>query len=266
MARLPDALRGRGADHAVIAPLPQLVSFDCWNTLLAEEDWAWAHRLRVEALLDAAGEAGLGVEPADAARAFDAAWRRHMDRWEEGEVSGAQQVATWALAELGGSDPHPALEHLVRRFEEASHTSRVVSIEGARPLLCALADAGVHRVLVCDTGLTPGRVVRHLLDRLGLLELLEVQAFSDEVGAPKPDRRAFLAALEPLGVDPRNALHVGDLRRTDVSGAHALGMGTVRIRARHDDTSDLREADHVVDSHAELAALLGLPLSPGAAR
>jgi hypothetical protein len=35
-------------------------------------------------------------------------------------------------------------------------------------------------------------------------------------------------------------------------------MTSVRIRARHDDTDQLPEADHVVASHAELADLLGV--------
>ena len=35
---------------------------------------------------------------------------------------------------------------------------------------------------------------------------------------------------------------------------------TARIRARNDDVSEWPEADYTVDSHAELAALLGLDL------
>ena len=112
--------------------------------------------------------------------------------------------------------------------------------------------------LVCDTGFTPGRSVRRLLESAGLLELLEVQVFSDEVGVPKPDPRTFLAALEPLGVAPQKALHVGDLRRTDVAGAREFGMGTVRIAAHHDDKSELPEADAVAESYAEVRKLLGL--------
>jgi len=104
-------------------------------------------------------------------------------------------------------------------------------------------------------------VVRRLLDGLGLLDHLAVQSFSDEVGFPKPDHRPFLAAIEPLGVSPLDVVHVGDLKRTDVAGARALGMRSVRIRARHDDASEGPEADRVVDSHADLAALLGLGLT-----
>ena len=53
-----------------------------------------------------------------------------------------------------------------------------------------------------------------------------------------------------------SALHVGDLRRTDVAGARGVGMTTARIRARHDDLSGLPDADYVVGSHAELQSLL----------
>jgi putative hydrolase of the HAD superfamily len=181
-----------------------------------------------------------------------------MRIWGEGGATGAREVALWGLAELGLRAPHPALEHLITRFEQASHSGRVLALEGARSTLDALGRAGIPCALVCDTGLTPGRVVRHHLERLGLLGGLAVQAFSDEVGVPKPHARVFRAALEPLGVAPEQAWHVGDLLRTDVAGARGLGMTSVRIRARHDDACGLPEADHVVGSHAELCTLLGL--------
>ena len=42
----------------------------------------------------------------------------------------------------------------------------------------------------------------------------------------------------------------------DVAGARALGMTTIRIRARYDDTSSLDDADFIVDSHDALRDLL----------
>ncbi|MEN8182487.1 MAG: HAD-IA family hydrolase [Myxococcota bacterium] len=241
-----------------LVPRPEAVTFDCWNTLLYEDDWRTAHSLRVTALQAAAREAGAEVSGEDAQLAFDAAWERHMRIWGEGEATGAREVALWGLAELGLRAPHPALEHLIDRFERASHSSRVLALGGARAMLGALGRARIPCALVCDTGLTPGHVVRRHLDHQGLLNGLAVQVFSDEVGVPKPDPRAFRAALEPLGVPPERALHVGDLRRTDVAGARGLGMTSVRIRARHDDTSELPEADHVVGSYGELGNLLGV--------
>jgi FMN phosphatase YigB (HAD superfamily)/predicted kinase len=255
----PDPARPGAPVPPLRRPLPHppaAVTFDCWNTLIYEADWEQAHARRVNALERASREAGGRPTRAEARSAFDAGWAHQMACWREGIKSGAREVAIHALRELGLLEPHPALEHLIREYEEASHSGRVLAVDGARECLADLAQAGVRRALVCDTGLTPGRVVRHHLERLGLLEHLEVCIFSDEVGAPKPDSRVFRAALAPLDVRPEWAIHVGDLRRTDVAGARAVGMGTVRIRTQHDDTSHLPDADSVVDSHVELVSIL----------
>jgi putative hydrolase of the HAD superfamily len=241
-----------------VAPLPGAVTFDCWNTLLREERWHEAHALRVQVLRDAACEAGAPVEAEAAASAFDRAWARHMDLWAEGVATSASHVAGWALLDLGIAVAEPVLGHLVARFEEASHTSRVVALDGAVETLTRLARVGVPMALICDTGLTPGRVVRRHLDRLDLLEPLQAQLFSDEVGVPKPDERIFRSALAALGVTARGSVHVGDLRRTDVAGARNIGMTSVRLFATHDDATSLPDADYVIDSHASLWEVLGV--------
>lgn len=238
--------------------LPVAVTFDCWNTLLREEDWNEAHRRRVDALFHAARETGARIEPEQASAAFDRAWQRHIDLWTEGVASGARDVAGWAMHALGAQDHGAAFELLVATFENASHSSRVVPVEGAVETVAALARAGVPQALICDTGLTPGRVVREHLARLGMLGGLRAQLFSDEVGVPKPAPRIFRAALGALGVGAAGAVHVGDLRRTDVAGARGVGMTSVRLRAAFDDACALPEADEVAASHAELRALLGV--------
>ena len=131
-------------------------------------------------------------------------------------------------------------------------------LDGARETLARLRERGTRLALICDTGFTPGRVVRELLDRHGLLEPLEVLAFSNEVGVPKPHPQMFRAALEGLDVEAPGAVHVGDLRQTDVAGAVAAGMASVRIRWCHDDAADLPEADAVADSHPHLLEILGI--------
>jgi len=255
---LPPGRADTAAASGRIHPRPRAVTFDCWNTLLVEEDWPLAHAMRVEALHDAAREAGCEVSAEAAEAAFAAAWARHQDLWLDSIASGSREIAKWSLEAFGIATTTPAFEHLVVHFEEASHTSHVKALDGARELLGALVAVDVPCGLVCDTGLTPGRQVRRLLDRAGVLDALGTQVFSDELGVTKPDARVFTAALETLGVAPEQALHVGDLRRTDVAGGRAIGMRTVRIRDRYDDTSDADDADLVVSNHAELRAALGL--------
>lgn len=228
------------------------VTFDCWSTLIHERDPAASHALRVGAVAEAAR-----VSEGEARRALDAAWARHVELWSQGVATGSPQLARWALEGLGAAVEPERVEALGRALAESALASEIVALEGAAETLAALAEAGIRRALICDTGFSPGRVVRRLLDRAGLLELLEVQVFSDEAGVPKPHPRVFRHALAPLGVAPAQAVHVGDLRRTDVAGARAAGLGSVRIRQHHDDESDHPDADHVVDSHAELRVLWG---------
>jgi putative hydrolase of the HAD superfamily len=211
----------------------------------------------VAALERAARAVGRAVETAEVGRAFDAAWARHMELWATEVATGAREVARWSLEELGINPHGDQLEPLLEAFEEASHSGRVCTIDGALETLSRLDDAGIPCALICDTGLTPGRVVRNLLDRQGLLERLRETIFSDEWSLPKPHPRVFQAALESLGVPAAEAVHVGDLRRTDVAGARAVGMGTIRIRAVHDDRTPLADADHVADSHADVLRILG---------
>jgi ribonucleotide monophosphatase NagD (HAD superfamily) len=52
---------------------------------------------------------------------------------------------------------------------------------------------------------------------------------------------------------------VGDLRRTDIAGANAFGMVSVRYTGVFDDQSIAEpEADHVVADMRELPAALGV--------
>jgi FMN phosphatase YigB (HAD superfamily) len=243
----------------------EAVTFDCWGTLLYETDPAGTWERRVGLVAEAAARAGLGGDPVEARAALDAAFRRHWALWREGIASGASEMAAWALAELaerrGVPAPDPALAGgLARGLADALLAADVRPLPEAGATLERLAARGIRRALVCDTGFAGGDVVRPLLARTGLLAWLEVTVFSDEAGVPKPSPIVFGRALEPLGVAarPAAALHVGDLRRTDVAGGRGFGMATLRIRGHYDDPEPLPEADLVADSHAHVRALLDL--------
>ena len=235
------------------------VTFDCWNTLIRERGRDAARRLRIEALLEVARECKREASAEIAESAIRAAHAQHLALWSQGVGSGSPEMAAWALASLGVGDD-AAARRLGARFEEAGLANEIEALPGAGDTVERLAARGVRIGLVCDTGFSGGRVVRCLLERAGLLGYLEAQLFSNEVGVPKPHRRMFEPALTQLGVDPTAAIHVGDLRSTDVAGGRGMGMGTVRIRAAFDDRSALPDADAVVDAHAELIELLLDPL------
>lgn len=211
---------------------PHTVTFDCWGTLLYETESGRMMSARARPRLVAQWA---GVDEAAAKLALRDAWQRHQSLWHRRVVFAGADMTRLALQTLGVQIDPAHERQLIDGLEDEILSHDVRALDGAREALAILARAGVRQALICDTGFTPGRVVRKLLDRVGLLEFLEVTIFSDEIGVPKPEVRAFESALQGLGVLPEGAVHVGDLRRSDIAGARSARMGSVRLRARNDD-------------------------------
>ena len=101
-----------------------------------------------------------------------------------------------------------------------------------------------------------------ILDDSGLRSHLNAVVISETFGIRKPHREIFDAVLEELGVEPAEALHVGDSLHTDIGGAAALGIHTAWITRR---VADVERAlrDHegpapefVISDLAEIEAVL----------
>lgn len=67
------------------------------------------------------------------------------------------------------------------------------------------------------------------LDAVGLREHFELIVDSGLVGFDKPDPRIFHHALQQMGVEPEQAVYVGDIYEIDVRGARAAGMRPILI-------------------------------------
>jgi putative hydrolase of the HAD superfamily len=228
------------------------VTYDCWGTLLKDRDWEGAMAMRLSAL-----RRSLDLEKAEAEALLYEAWAKHDDAWKQIETFGPGRMAAYCLESKGILDDE-SLAELTMAFEEASLEAGVERVDGTQETLGRLRAAGLRLALICDTGFTPGRVVRRLLGDAGLLDYLEVLCFSDEVGVPKPGNEIFAKALAELGARPPEAIHVGDLRRTDIAGARDFGMRSARFRGVHDDQSSGAEADIVLDRHEQLLEAAGL--------
>lgn len=252
---------------------PRAVTFDCWSTLIHEAGTNHGVSKCVGMIANAAR-----VSEDRARAALGAAWRHHQIHWHRRVAFTARDMTASSLEALGVTLEPERLQELTLLLEDEALKSEIRAIPGAKSTLEKLAGAGVRRALICDTGFSPGRVVRTLLARVGLLDLLEVTVFSDEVGVPKPHPLPFRTALEGLSVSAAEAVHIGDLRRSDVAGARCAGMSTIRITAHHDDKEtagrgagvidcetagcdpvcERPEADFVARSYAEVERLLAL--------
>ncbi|MHB8511167.1 MAG: HAD family hydrolase [Actinomycetota bacterium] len=226
------------------------VTFDCWGTLIFDSDPVAATQLRIRDLCDI-----VGISEEEASALWAEGWQTHVQAWQRHEQFGSIGVARFIADRYALSNED--MQRVLRSCEETTMSVGVGCVDGAVEVLEALRSAGLRTALVCDTGLTPGHIVRKLLDGHGILPLLDALAFSDEVGVPKPDARMFQHAIDSIGGGP--AMHVGDLRRTDVAGSRNFGMRSVRFKGIYNDESDHPEADHVISDLREIVSLVGLP-------
>jgi REG-2-like HAD superfamily hydrolase len=67
------------------------------------------------------------------------------------------------------------------------------------------------------------------LDAVGLRPHFELVVDSGLVGIDKPDPRIFQLAAERMGVQPHEAVYVGDIYEIDVLGARTAGMQAILI-------------------------------------
>ena len=204
-------------------------------------------------------EAGFACERQQWDAAAERAWKRFTGAWERNERYTATEAAIDIVEHLGYEVPDDVHERLVAIYADLEGRNLELTA-GVADVLRRLKSAGLRLGIICDVGMTPSTALRQVLEGHGVLELFDHWSFSDEVGAYKPSAAIFEHALGGLGgVAPARAAHIGDLRRTDVAGAKAMGMTALRYTGVFDDdATEHPEAHHVVADHAELPALLGV--------
>ena len=235
------------------------LTFDFWGTLFVEGPRFLSHVLprRYEILLDAASEAGVPADEAAVREAYRAGAAAFRAAWEAGEQMSNYERVAYIFKTLGVPFDEGLVALTARRLEDAALEGDLTPLPGTLEAIPALAEK-YPLGIVSDTGLTPGRVIRELLARLRFARYFDAMSFSDETGAVKPSPEAFAAALEPLGLSPAEALHTGDIPRTDVEGAFKAGYGYAVLYTGHR-AREVRglTPTATVGDHRELAALVG---------
>ncbi len=112
-------------------------------------------------------------------------------------------------------------------------------VEGAVETLLALQARGLRLGLVSNT-FWPGDVHDADMAAFGLLDLVPKRVYSSAVVYVKPHPEIYRRALAEVGVQPEEAVFVGDRLKEDVAGPQALGLRAVLVevpfREERDDT------------------------------
>lgn len=97
---------------------------------------------------------------------------------------------------------------------------------GARALLERLRDDGVRLVIATSAG---GEQLAGLLKQAGVADLIDGTATSSDAKDSKPDPDIVRAELDEAGVEPDEAMMLGDTPY-DIESAGRAGVGTIAFR------------------------------------
>jgi len=201
---------------------PRAILLDALGTLLALEPPA----PKLVALLRE--RHALAVDLADAERAMRSEmrhYRRECARAGDAEALAALRLECAAILarELGGGALELSASDLVPTLLDSLQFTPFAEVPAA---LARWRAAGARLVVASNWDVSLHGVLRES----GLRELLDGVATSAEVGASKPSRELFDAALALAGVGAAEAIHVGDSFAEDVEGALAAGIEAVWLR------------------------------------
>jgi putative hydrolase of the HAD superfamily len=189
----------------------------------------------------------------EASRQLGRLWQSHRDVAVRAHVTNILEALHPSLP---GRLSEDALTALVDAYSSPALMVPPVFDHAAKAAVEALASRGLVLCLVSNIMRTPGVVLRELLARQGLLERFRVLTFSDECGIRKPDPEIFRLTLRQVGIDPAEAVHVGDDPVLDVKGPKDAGMRAIHLSARGGFKGH-PGADAVIASLSELPDAVG---------
>jgi HAD superfamily hydrolase (TIGR01509 family) len=176
------------------------VIFDLWETLID-----WNHD--ANALMHAQVRERVGFD-------FHERWNRATERY----TMPVRQVLT------GVGVPAEAMDDVMSYRAEFVRTC-LVPRAGAVETLAELRARGlkVGLITVCTED------VEILWPESQFAGLFDAEIFSNAIGLAKPDPRIYLACCEQLGVEPREAVFVGDGANDELEGARRVGLHPILI-------------------------------------
>lgn len=225
------------------------ITFDLWNTLISNHpiDNHRYRQKRVEGIHKILGQNGINVKFDHLALAYDKGFEKCNETWRKNlDLSTEEQLEImfdFLEDEKLRNLPRNLMSQLVEVFVSPILDEPPPVIDGAKETLQQIKKESYKIGLICNTGRTPGKTIRILLERLGMIHYFDVTTFSNELRIRKPDPRIFLYTLDQLKSHPKTSLHIGDIVELDVLGAKNAGMISVHFNPNQTHYAEIRSQD-----------------------
>lgn len=235
------------------------VTFDLWHTLVYDtrdmnEFWT---STRIEGMLEILNISGYQVLKNSLLEAYAGSGaifeqRRHSSNKE---IDVPEQIEIFlSLLKI---EPEPGLiEALEKPYAEILLRKPPLAMDGAEQCLKQLKAKGYRLGLISNTGRTPGRVLRKVLDEMNLSGYFDHMTFSNEIGVRKPHLIPFCQTLKYLQTKAGEAVHIGDHLKSDIFGAKNAGMKAILYKPLSKMEAVNVEPDAAVENLASIVEIV----------
>lgn len=176
----------------------------------------------------------------------------HVDAWSRAFDDIGHPVDSWRIHRSIGMDSEKLLDALLGDADAdtrdrasdrqskhyASSIDRLRVFEGGRDLLRKLASRGITVVLATSA---PETELKPLRSVLAIEDAIDVVTSSEDVGTAKPSPDIVQVALTRAGVEPSEAVMIGD-SVWDVQAAGRAGVACIGVLSGGFSLEELREA------------------------
>ena len=157
-----------------------------------------------------------------------------------------------------GITPNENTESLEDSMVEA-HMKELASCvefpEANKQTLLLAKGKGYRMGIVSNFDYSP--TARKLIDEFGIGDLFESIVISEDVGWRKPKDLIFKKSLSELGIEPGDALFIGDNFEADIKGSRGVGMDSVWINRKNASRDSLDpEPTYIVSALPEISTFI----------
>jgi HAD superfamily hydrolase (TIGR01509 family) len=151
-------------------------------------------------------------------------------------------------------EPGASIARLAGKIFQADYVSALQATPGARALLVELHVRGFIRVIATSAAM---KDLKSTLEAAGLTGQFDAAATSDDADKSKPDADIVATALLKAGVQPSEAVLVGDTPY-DVEAAKRTGVAAIALRCGGWSDSALRSAAAIFTDPEDLQRNLSI--------
>lgn len=231
------------------------ISFDFWNTLYADGDESQRKIQRMAYFRELANRYRQ-LTDLETEAAFLAASNFFLDEWKTRfRTPTATERIEYMARQLGIQFRQQDVMQLAEVFGNMVFQIPPQEISDVKRMIGTLSRQ--YRLgIISDTGYISGKYIRRFLIRENMHHHFRSMIFSDEQAHSKPHEYVFIKTAAALNVPIDRLVHIGDLERTDVSGAIGAGCVAVKYIGVHNDQNELNRAEYILENYGSLPDIL----------